>query len=72
MKIVAIGKFPGELGREKVSDSGFARSSRAHEENNHGSIRGGLRPSERFVQKHVEMVDAVFALHRIASAVISG
>ena len=40
MKIVAIGKFPGELGREKFSNRGFARSSRAHEENNHENIRG--------------------------------
>ncbi len=39
MKIIAIGKFPGELGGEKFSNGGLSGTGRAHEEDNHGDIR---------------------------------
>src|SRR2546429_5756916 len=70
MKIVGVGKLPGELFREQYPDCGLSRSGRTHQKHNHDSIRGWLRPSEELVEQQVEVVHTVFPFHRVPPALV--
>src|SRR2546430_10620975 len=72
MVCVSGGELPVALRGEHGADSGFAGTGCAHDDDDHNSLSRSL-PSdlaEEFAEKHMEMVNAVFALDGVTAAVV--